>query len=534
MRTSLKHIIHGRKAFFVALCLAITVYADAQSCGPNPPPPPPGSSNSSSGGTDSRGGGCHGCGNPHGGGPSSPGGGGSSWQITTLHASDPNEIQGPFGIGTKKWMAAKDIFGYIVRYENDPEFATGPAQKVLITVPVDSNLDINSLRLGNFGFGNMIFTVPPNSATYYKRLDLRDSLGLYVDVLAGINVTDHQAIFVFESIDPATGTEPTNPSVGFLPVRDTSINRFNDSIPNKGEGFVTYFIKPATGVHTGDTVKAQAAILFDINAPVLTNTWVNTIDAVAPTSHIELLPSFVNPDFPVQWSGADDSLGVGLKNYDIYVSKDNGPFELLRGQTTDVGLQFTGGVAGSVYSFYSLATDLTGNREAVKNGADHSTIVNAQNAVVCPGNNIAYSFTQQTGSYSYQWQVDTGNGFAAINNSLVYSGASTGMLTLVAAPTSYYGYKYRCVATGSSGTLISGVWELKFGMTWTGSAGTAWEDPANWSCSAVPDGYVDVIVNSGVPNYPQINSNGACRSLKLGNTVALTVKAGYSLSIKGK
>lgn len=457
--------------------------------------------------------------------------------IPTLHATDPNEIQGPLGIAAKQWMSVKDRLGYTVRFENDPDFANGPAQKVIVTVPIDSSLDINSLRIGNFGFGNLFFIVPPNSPTYYKRLDLRDSLGLYVDVLAGINIINHEAIWVFESIDPATGAEPIDATMGFLPVRDTSINRFNDSIPNKGEGFVEYSIKPKSNLNTGDTVRAQAGIIFDLNAPVLTNTWFNTIDAQAPTSEVTLLPSFVDPSFPVQWSGADDPNGAGLRDYDIYVSKDNGAFQLLLQQTTSTGLQFTGGATGSTYSFYSLATDVTGNREANKNTGDHSTVVSIPLSVICPGNNTFFKFTQPSGgTYIYQWQVDIGNGAGFINlsNSAIYSGTNADSLKIINPPTSWYGYKYRCDVTGTNGHVVSGQWVLKFSTTWNGSANTAWENPANWSCNVIPDGFIDVVINPSVPNYPQVNSNAACRSLKLGNGVVFTVMAGYKLDIKGK
>src|SRR3978361_1772000 len=51
--------------------------------------------------------GCQGCG----GGPNGPGGGIPIY-IPTLHATDPNEILGPTGLNVKKWMAAKDKFGF--------------------------------------------------------------------------------------------------------------------------------------------------------------------------------------------------------------------------------------------------------------------------------------------------------------------------------------------------------------------------------------------------------------------------------------
>jgi len=307
------------------------------------------------------GGGCFACG----GGPSGPSSPGTPIYIPTLHATDPNEIQGPFGVTLKKWMAAKDKYGYTVRFENDPDFANGPAQKVLVSVPIDPKFNINTLRIGQFGFGNMFFDVPPNSPTYYNRLDLRDSLGVYVDVLAGIDITGHQALWVFESIDPATGAEPINASMGFLPVRDTSINRFNDSIPNKGEGFVTYYIQPIDSVHTGDSVNAQASILFDLNAPVVTNITGNTVDAVSPVSAMASTPTVLDENVRLSWTGQDDLNGSGIHDYALYVSVNGGPFALYKDKITSTSVSFDG-IKGNTYCFFTQATDSVGNQEPLK------------------------------------------------------------------------------------------------------------------------------------------------------------------------
>lgn len=77
-----------------------------------------------------------------------------------------------------------------------------------------------------------------------------------------------------ETIDPVTGQPPSDPTAGFLPV--------NDTLTGSGEGFINFYCSPKGSTPTGETVEHQASIIFDLNDPLLTNTWTNTIDAFAP------------------------------------------------------------------------------------------------------------------------------------------------------------------------------------------------------------------------------------------------------------
>ncbi len=45
------------------------------------------------------------------------------------------------------------VFAYRIRFENDIN-ATAPAQRVFIITTLDDDLDIRSLRVGSYGFGN--------------------------------------------------------------------------------------------------------------------------------------------------------------------------------------------------------------------------------------------------------------------------------------------------------------------------------------------------------------------------------------------
>ena len=130
---------------------------------------------------------------------------------------------------------------------------------------------------------------------------------------------------------------------------------------------------------------------------------------------------------------------------------------------------------------------------------------------------------------NYQWQVNTGAGYTNISASNAdYSGVNTVTLTIVDAPSGWYGYKYRCII----GATPSNVFILKFVAHWigyyTGTSDIEWENAANWNCGKIPDANTDVFIIGGDVT---INSAAECRTItaKPGSTV--TVTKGNSLDV---
>src|SRR5262249_46092847 len=116
---------------------------------------------------------------------------------------------------------------------------------------------------------------------------------LLVTIVLDVNPATHVLTAVFSSLDPATLLPPDDVDAGFLPVNDAS---------HRGEGFITYQVKPVSGVAGGTTIKNQASIVFDTNAPILTPTTSNVIDVTAPTSNLLPLTPKENDSFIVKWT----------------------------------------------------------------------------------------------------------------------------------------------------------------------------------------------------------------------------------------
>lgn len=285
------------------------------------------------------------------------------YEIPILVAIDPNDIIGPTGYGEPQWISPGQLLDYTIRFENDPDFATAPAQVVKINHPLDSHININSLRLGDFGFGNFTFKVPANSSFYQRTLDVTDSLGVLVNVTAGIDVNRREAFWIFESLDPVTGLPPEDALIGFLPVNDTTASEAGNI--GKGEGFVNFTVQANKGLDRLDSIAAQAFIIFDINAPLATNIWVNQLDPLPPVSKITSIEDTGNQVYHIHTQSGDE--GSGLESYDLYYSVNSGPLRPLATDLRDQSLYvFDTGVKDSTYCFVTLARDFAGNLEAFK------------------------------------------------------------------------------------------------------------------------------------------------------------------------
>ena len=60
---------------------------------------------------------------------------------------------GPDGHGDAHFIPPDQVLEYTIRFENDPN-ATAPAQTVIVSHVLDTDLDVRTFRLGSFGFGS--------------------------------------------------------------------------------------------------------------------------------------------------------------------------------------------------------------------------------------------------------------------------------------------------------------------------------------------------------------------------------------------
>jgi len=194
----------------------------------------------------------------------------------TVNPGDPNEKVGPVGWGANHIVAGDEPFFYTVYFENDPEIATAPAQEVFVTDVLDENLDWSTFRLTEITWADHWVDIPADAAMLYSREtvpDYRPEVGKswWVDVTVEREGATVQ--WIFRTLDPETGDLPGEewPLAGFLPVNDDN---------HIGEGHVSFTIWPKPDLPLGTVITNQAAIVFDINDPIVTNEVFNTIGVI--------------------------------------------------------------------------------------------------------------------------------------------------------------------------------------------------------------------------------------------------------------
>lgn len=282
-------------------------------------------------------------------------------RILGVVARDPNDKAGPQGAAEPQYLSGEEPIRYSVFFENQAT-ATAPAQEVVITDRLDgSKFDLTTFSLGPISFGDRLITPPPGLTQFSTDVDLRPGKNLIVRIRAGLDATG-VASWYFGSIDPATGELTEDPLGGFLP---PNVN------PPQGDGSVVFTVMPKQGLPTGTEVRNRARIIFDLNDPIDTPEWLNTLDNTKPTSQVlPLAGSQISNYFTVQWAGTD--VGAGILDYTVFVSEDGGPFAPWLTNTSDTSATFAG-QAGKSYAFYSVGRDAAGNLEDLPGAPDATT-----------------------------------------------------------------------------------------------------------------------------------------------------------------
>jgi len=286
--------------------------------------------------------------------------------ICYSNSYDPNAKVGPVGITADNYVNKRAPLTYQVLFEN-ADTATAPAVEVHITDRIDtSKLDLSTFRFTSFGFGDSLYAVQEEFTNeFVSNIDLTNSHGIWLRVRGSLDMTTGALDMTFRSYDTTTYDLVTNPSMGFLPP---------NVIAPEGQGFISYSVYPKTTVLHGDVITGDSAsIVFDNNAPLPTNAWINTIDTVKPSSLVQPLASTQgDTTFVIHLNGSDAHAGV--MDYILYASINDSAFVPVALGLPYDSIHFTG-TNGWQYEFFSQARDRVMNTEDTVHTADALTVI---------------------------------------------------------------------------------------------------------------------------------------------------------------
>jgi hypothetical protein len=284
---------------------------------------------------------------------------------------DPNDKTGAPGVGQGRFLTGAAPLLYQIHFENLAT-ATAAAQQVVVSDQLNpQTMDFSAFSLGPIWLGATTVVPPTGLSRFSRNVDLRPAQNLIVRIDASLNQGTGMLTWRFLSIDPATLQLTQDPTAGFLPPNVS---------PPAGEGAVVFTVNQKPGLSTGAQIQNQANVVFDLNAPIATPVWSNTIDTSPPVTHVLPLPATESTaGFLVQWTGSD--VGSGISVFSIYVSDNGGPFAVWQDRTTATSATFTG-QPGHTYGFYSIGQDFVGNKEPAKTTPEAATTIGTSTCAI--------------------------------------------------------------------------------------------------------------------------------------------------------
>lgn len=278
------------------------------------------------------------------------GGGGSS---NPVNSYDPNDIYGYQAESGSKAVrkGLKELY-YTIEFENDTAFATASAQNVYLADTLDAKyFNLKSFKPTSLKIGNKTVELDgdPNFVT---TVDMRPAINSIAQVKCDYDNKKGIAKWHFSSLDPMTMEPVTYPMDGFLPINNSD---------GDGIGRVSFNINLRDDFEDGTEISNKASIVFDSNEAIITPTWTNVIDSIAPQSRIVGLELLNDTTVTLKLSGTDNYSGVW--KYDLYVKMgDNASWFKLAENITDSTYEYN--INNELdYHFCTVATDSAGNVE---------------------------------------------------------------------------------------------------------------------------------------------------------------------------
>jgi len=256
--------------------------------------------------------------------------------------------------------------------------------------------------------------------------------------------------------NPTGSPYPSNLAVSGLPTTGVSVRSVVlTGVSHTWSDDVDILLQSPTG--------QNVILMSDVGgASVITNATYSFTDAGAP------MGTGANPTGTYRPTNLVGTLGVEPDNWPApgpgTVAQPAPALSLFTGDMNGTWKLFVvddaAGDNGTISGGYSIAFNVpiapcTSPARTVVVTVNQPTTVTTQpvNQTICTDKVATFTVVAGgSGPFSYQWQVSTdgGNTYSNVNNTGVYSGATTATLTITAPPVSMNGYFYRVIVNGAA------------------------------------------------------------------------------------
>ena len=289
----------------------------------------------------------------------------------------------------------------------------------------------------------------------------------------------------------------------------------------------TLTITGATAAMSGYTYEA---VFTNSAGPVTSSSAALTVDSVTTQPTSQAVNSGANATLTAATSNSGDTVQWDVNSGSGFTALANGGVYSGVATKTLTITGVTASLSGDQYEaiFTNSAGTLTTSAATLTVDVAPVVTTNPTAALAEAGGNATFTAAASgTPTPTVQWEVNTGSGFSNITNSGVYSGATTGTLTITGATAAMSGYTYEAVFTNSAGSATSNTAALTVDSITTQPASQAINAGQNATFTAASSNSSDAVqweVNIGngftlVSNGP---SNGAVYSGAITGTLTIT------------
>lgn len=265
---------------------------------------------------------------------------------------DPNDIHGYVAESGSQAVKKGLTDGYyVIEFENDPTVATSAAHTIVLRDTLDASvLDLSTFKPTLIKLGD-VETVLDENTVFPITIDLRPRLYVIAQVDLDYDAVKGIVTCTITSLDPMMMEPSDDFERGVLPI----------NYSGEGQGELAFDIQFKPSMAHGTEITNRAAIIFDTEEPILTPTWMNVVDMVAPTSEVTSC-AIQGTEATIEWTGDDN--GSGVWKYDLFMqAKPNGEWTPVAENVDSTNCTIQLPIADVAYGFCVLATDSAGNVE---------------------------------------------------------------------------------------------------------------------------------------------------------------------------